>query len=279
MRNKSDNFKSGLDKIMPDGAGSPDKSVVVESPIRQFDFAEEFIKKRNKFIMILFITCVPVAFLLLWMTSTASPKILISSFIMTVIVVAIILAIEMPFLYKAMRQIKFVIYKDKVVKNFGKGKEASATWSQIDKIKLVRNTKGYYTQIIVYSQNRQLMRLFGFSQMEEIARLIKENISNNTSVITTQQKIDPENPFWLILGGIAGIAIITIIHLGGAKIEDIFNLLFMIGLAIVAFIFKPISKSNPNLKKIEMVAGCLAIIAIIFMLLGMLWPLLFGSKS
>jgi len=68
---------------------------------------------------------------------------------------------------------KVLIDEDKLVKQLGK-KQQSILWGDIARVRLREDVNGTLLNIKVYGKRRTKLFLWGFNEMEEIARLIRD---------------------------------------------------------------------------------------------------------
>jgi hypothetical protein len=235
----------------------------------EFGFSEEGIKKRQRVLLIVFLTCLPCAFLVVLLATNAKIGILIIAFTFTTILSLIILVVQTSTMNRSMRVMKVRVDDDKIIKQFDKG-EQILLFADIVSVKLVKNSQGIYINIILSGKNKKTVHLSGFDRMQEIVELIREKISGDVNITTKQNKIDYDNPACYILSILVTSLIIALVKQGGQQLEDIFDAMIFLVLGSFVLIYKPLSKTNLRFKRSEKFLSWGMIIIAILMLIGML---------
>jgi len=230
--------------------------------MEQFDFSESRIQKTRRNILIVFpfvILCL-VGFALF--ITDYKVKVLIPLGVISLIMTAI-LAIEILLINRSLRKMKVLIYEDEIIKQCGKHHQI-VLWDEIIKIKLNENPEGSIVWIRLYRKNERVIYLGGFNEMEKIANLIKEKISDNVLVQTKRYRIEPDNPIASIITVIATMVIMGIIASKGVKAMSIFATLFPLCVGSGLLIFRPLTKANLSMKWVEIIVALFLIITGIY---------------
>ena len=227
--------------------------------MEQFNFSESRIQKTNRIMLIFFpflILCA--AGLALFISDYKVSKVLIPLGVTSLIMTAI-LAIEIPLINRSLRKMKVLIYEDEIIKQCGKYQQ-TVLWDEILKIKLTETPEGSLVRIQLFRKNEKTIYLSGFNEMEKIAHLIKEKISDNVLVQTKRYRLDPDNPIVLLITCIATMVIMGIIASKGAKAMDIFVILFTLCAGSWLLTYRPLTKVNLSSKWFEIIGAVLLII-------------------
>lgn len=242
--------------------------------MEQFNFSESRIQKTNRIILFLIpflILCT--AGFALFISDYKVSKVLIPLGVTSLIMTAIF-AIETPLTNRSLRKMKVLIHEDEIIKQCGKYQQ-TVLWDNIIKIKLIENPEGGLVCIRLYRKNEKAIHLYGFNEMEKIAHLIKEKISDNVLVQTKRYRLDCDNPIFLLITCIATMVILCIIASKGAKAMDIFAILLCLCGGSWLLTYRPLTKFNLNSKWFEIICAVLLIIMgiygfIIFLFTGKL---------
>ena len=230
--------------------------------MEQFTFSEGHIQKTTRNILIVFpffVLCLAGFTLSIF---DYKVKVLIPLSV-TLLIMTAILAIEKLLIDRSSRKMKVLIYEDKIIKQCGK-RHQIVSWDNIIKIKLNENPEGSIVWIRLYRKNERVIYLNGFDEMEKIAHLIKEKISDNVLVQTKHQRLDWENPIVSIITVIVIMTIMRIVAAWGIKAINIFATLFALCSGSMLLILRPITKSDLRYKWIEIIVALLMIITGIY---------------
>ena len=222
----------------------------------EFEISESSIGQKKRIILI---TSVFLIFFLvlfaLYVSNFKIHKALVGLGI-TILVLGIGSVIEIAILNRIIRKPKVLVDEEKLIKQCGK-KQQTILWTDIIRIKTIKNIKGIVNQIRIYPQKpKKAMYLHGFQQMEDLANLIKERTSDS---VVHQEKcwnLDWDNPF---IGAPVAIVptmvIMFIVASMGSKAGDILavSMCFIVGLGILKF--RPITKHNASIKWVELFFG------------------------
>jgi len=166
--------------------------------MKEFGFSEGFIKKTNRILLIAMLSGLPFAFVYGEIITGGSISAALRGVAYTYLVLGAIWAIEIPLIRRIQRKRKVIIEDERIVRRCGK-RERNISWRDIAKIKIVETAPGGIHTIKLYERNKKAIRLYGFNQMETIADLVKEKVSDNVSIRTKRQRLDWDNPFMVIM--------------------------------------------------------------------------------
>jgi hypothetical protein len=237
--------------------------------MQQFDFSGKGVEKRQRLFLIFSLAGTPFIFLLILLTTNVRISILIIACVFTDILLLLILKIQTSSMNKSMRAMKVCIDNDKITKKFDKG-EQSLAWTDIVNVKLIKNSKGVYINVIICGKDKKIIYLFDFDRMHEIVDLIREKVSRDVNITTKQNKIDPDNPVLFVLVGATTLVLIALVRQGGQHVEDVFDTLIFLVIGSSMLIFKPLSKTNLRFKRYEKFLSWGLILIAILMLIEML---------
>jgi len=142
--------------------------------MNEFSFSEKLMNKRHRRVLI----CI----FLIWLFSFIY-VLYLEDFVVTArafktwgfvgIQLAVIIGIMFPLIRRSLLKMKVLIDEDKLVKQLGK-KQQSILWGDIARVRLREDVNGTLLNIKVYGKRRTKLFLWGFNEMEEIARLIRD---------------------------------------------------------------------------------------------------------
>ncbi|MBC8472502.1 MAG: hypothetical protein H8D56_23820, partial [Planctomycetes bacterium] len=158
---------------------------------------------------------------------------------------------------------KVLINEDRIIKQCGK-RHQTVLWDNIIKIKLIENPDGGLVSIRLYRKNEKVIYLGGFNEMEKIAHLIREKISDNVLVQTKRYRLAYDNPIVPIISGSVTMVIMCLIASGGNKAMDIFTILFALCVGSGLLIYRPLTKFSLSSKWSEIICAVLLIILSIY---------------
>jgi len=87
---------------------------------------------------------------------------------------------------------------DQIIHQCGK-KKKNFLWKNITTVKVTENKTGIPVRIRLYGNSKQIMCLYGFHEMRNIADLILERIQDGVSVRIGRWHLNWENPFLLAI--------------------------------------------------------------------------------
>jgi hypothetical protein len=158
---------------------------------------------------------------------------------------------------------KVLIDEDKLVKRCGK-KQESILWGDIVKVRLREDVNGTLLNIKVYGKRKTNIFLWNFSEMEEIARLIKEKVSEGVLLQQKRHSLDWEHPVYPI--AIAGVTMMfmCLIFSMGIDVQTIFAICFSFAVGLLLLMSSFFKKTNLSFKWLDLIFGGVMIAVAIF---------------
>lgn len=236
--------------------------------MRQFDFSENGLRKRQRFVWIVVLVSMPCVFLVMLLTSDIKTSILVTAFAVVAVLILSLATVQMRFINKSMRAMKVIVDDAGIVKRHAGG-EQSLAWDDVVGIDVRENSRGDCVQIKVRSKDKNSVHLGGFERMHEIAELIRQNVSDRVAVETRRGKIDPKSLTYCILGGVVILTAATFGVTRGANLYDILKFAFSGGLALHFLAYRPMTKFNAEWKRYEILCGFAMMLIAIRMLIRM----------
>ena len=231
--------------------------------MREFDFSQAAIREGTLRVLALFLYMIPFCGAFALYISDFNVEIALKAMGVYTLVTGVILGIETPLLNWTQRRLKVLVYEDRLVKQCGR-KEQIILWKDITRIKTVQNKKGGLAHITLYRKRpRMAVWLHGFTEMEDLANVIKESTPEGVLLQERRWKLDRQKPFAtapIVL--VPTMAVMLVVVSIGSKAMDVFGIssAFLVGSGVL--IFRPLTKSNVSLKWIEL------ILAVVFLILG-----------
>lgn len=241
--------------------------------MRQFDFSETAPKRRTRSLVITLLVCALYVSLFAHLATDIATGMILKAIGITAVWVLIIFVVEFPLINRSMRAMKVLVYDDKIVKQYRRG-EQSLSWVEVVRVKLTKNPAGDCIYIKMWGKDKKTVHLGDFEQMQDIARLIRENIAEDVAVETKQNKIDYESTMFAVPAGLAATTIVSLAHLRGRTVENIFCILVATAVALFILVCKPAAKFNPRLRLFETILLLLLILATALMLMEISMPVL-----
>jgi hypothetical protein len=175
---------------------------------------------------------------------------------------AAVIAIEIPLLHGSSRKMKILIDDDRIVKKCGQ-REQGVSWQDIVKVKLGKSPRGSVELIRLYYKKKEMMYLHGFNEMETIANLISQKISDKVLVKSKRGIIYTRDPLLAIVIGAVIITVLLITASMSNKAMNVLAILAISGLGCIGcwlLIFRPFTKYNLNTRWFEIILAAMAII-------------------
>jgi membrane protein YdbS with pleckstrin-like domain len=219
---------------------------------REFGFSETSIRERIRTLLVafLFFAVSAVVFCLFVLNLNLKPALAVSG--ITLLYLAVIMAIEIPLINWRLRKLKVFVDGDKIVKQCGK-KQQVILWKDIARVKTVENKKGGVAQIRIYPRERETaMYLLSFEEMETLASLIREKTRDNVLHRERRCKVNWKNPFvGVLVGGVPTIVVMCVIASMGRTAMDIFTIACAFAIGIGTLVFRPLTKLDAFDKWVE----------------------------
>ncbi|MHC4069632.1 MAG: hypothetical protein ACYS18_07805 [Planctomycetota bacterium] len=175
------------------------------------------------------------------------------------LLLAVIVGIELPLMFRILRKGKVLIDEEKLIKQGGRKQEAFV-WGDIAKIKLQKAVDGSLLGIKVYGKHGKTILLGGYNEMEKIAALTREKVSNEVLFQERQYSLNWLHPAYGIAAGVVGMMFISLIF----QLSEIFTpseeavAIFIISLSFAVgsmlLIFRPLTKANLSFKTFEIIS-------------------------
>ena len=160
-------------------------------------------------------------------------------------------------------KMKVLIYEDKIIKQCGKYQQ-TALWDNINKIKLTENPEGSVFNIRLYQKDEKAIDLGCFDEMDKMARLIRNKISDNVLVQMKRYRKNCGDIIIPIMTCIIPLVFVYIIASMGTKAMDICTILFPLIISSGILIFRPLTEFNLKFKWFEIIFAALLIILVIY---------------
>jgi hypothetical protein len=230
--------------------------------MQQFDFSENGLKKRQRFLWIMILASEPCILLVILLTTDIRTGMLVTPFAVAAVLTVSLVAVQMRSMNKSMRAMRVLVDDAGIVKRHAGG-EQSLAWKDVVGVDVRENPQGDCVYIKVRSKEKNSVHLLGFERMYEIAELIRQNVSDHVAVETRRGKMDHESPVWGILGGAVALVAIAFGRVRGAHFDDIFEFALCGAVALYLLVYRPMTKSNAGWKRFEILCGlCMMLIAI-----------------
>lgn len=237
--------------------------------MQQFDFSENGLKKRQRFLLIIVLVSGPCIFLLIKLTYDIKMSILVTACAITTVMAVTLLAVQMRLMKKIMRAMRVLVEDDRITKHHAGG-EQNLAWEDVVGVDVKENPQGDCIYIKVRSKEKNSIHLWDFEKMHEIAELIRQNIPDHVTVETRRRKTDYKSLIYCILGGAVALMAIAFGCLRGAHFGDIYEFAFFAGFALYLLAYRPMTKYNAGWKRYEILFCLFMILNVIYRLMQML---------
>jgi len=234
--------------------------------MQQFNYSENNLKKRQRFLLIMVLVSGPCIFMLIKLTYDIKTSILVTACAITAVLAVTLLAVQMRLMKKNMRAMRVLVEDTKIVK-IHSGGEQSLAWEDIDSVYIRKNSRGDCAYIKIQSKEKNSLYLRDFERMYEIAELIRQKVPDHTTAQTTRRKIDYKSLIYFILGVAVVLVAAAFGRARGAHSGDIYEFVFSAGIAFYLLIYRPMTKYNAGWKRYE-------ILLCIFMTLNVIYRLM-----
>ena len=237
--------------------------------MQQFDFSENGLKKRQKFLWIMVLVSGPCIFLLIKLTYDFKTSILVTACAITTIMALTLLTVQMRMMKKSMRAMRVLVEDVRIVKHHNGG-EQSIAWEDVVGVDVTENPQGDCVHIKVGSKENKSIYLRDFERMCEIAELIRQNVSDHVTVETKRRKTNYESPIYFFLGGAMALVAVAFGRTRGAHFNDIYEFVLFAGIALYLLTYRPMTKYNAGWKRYEILFCLFMILNVIYRLMQML---------
>jgi hypothetical protein len=168
------------------------------------------------------------------------------------------------FMVKRLRQTRLQFGPSELVRVSGVFRQA-ISWDNITKIRFHQKFSGELLGIEVYCRNGSPLSLTGFESMPEVAECIKQHIPSTVQVENKRHRLNMDNHVTLVATIVlAALCFGAIYRIGGQIIAENLTSLIQLALGIYFLGYGPLSRANPNLRKLEIGLGIVVIAAALF---------------
>jgi hypothetical protein len=178
---------------------------------------------------------------------------------MSLVLLAVIAAIVLPLMFRILRKGKVLIDEEKLIKQCGR-KQESFFWGNIAKIKLQKDVNGSLLDIRVYGKHGKMIFLGGFNEMEKIATLTRENVSNEVLFQESQYSLNWLHPAYGVAAAVVAMMFMGLISSLGREAEEIFLFSLCLAVGSMLLIFRPLTKATLSFKWFEIIASAVLMI-------------------
>jgi predicted RND superfamily exporter protein len=229
-----------------------------------FGFSENSLTNRRGFNCIVAATFAAIAFITMFSASHFQVQYLgLFALVCVVVFVAIwlIFVLATRYVVKRWRQMSLHVGTDGLVRDSGTVRQ-TVSWDSITNVRFHHDPRGEPRTIEVFSANGPPLRLYGFESMSEVAALIKEHLPLTAKLDVIRQRLDRKNTVVIVCTIVlAGLVFEAIRRIAGETSLMSLVALMQIVLGIFFVTLGPLSRTNPNLRRWEIIMGALITIA------------------
>ena len=229
-----------------------------------FNFSLNTIKERKQLVYIMMIFLSLMVLVLAYIYSNTGEeldtKMMIYIIAIVLPLINIIMFVTTKVLFKRLKKLYLVIGEDSLKKNYIKYTE-ELKFESIKSVIVKRDKFGNLEYLKLKAKSKNIT-VYGFEDIITIYNMLRKKV-DKSKMTESQYRINWNSNFIIVLTMIITFCIILfVINLG---FYDIFNMIFVLGLSIFYFIYKPLSKSfGLKHKKIDVT------IAIVIFLSGLI---------
>jgi len=235
--------------------------------MREFGFPKAAIRQAWLIMAALILYMIPLALAFVLYISNFDIKVSLKVTVFGIGWISILLLIQTPFINWRQRRLKVLVYEDRLIRMSGR-KEQILLWEDIVKIKIVHKKSGGIANITLYQERPKMALLLGgYSDMEELAAMIKQRAPAGVQLHEKHRKIDYEKPFTAVpVFFVPTAAVMFVIASMGSKAMDILaiSMVFLLGLFLL--IYRPFTKFDVSYKWIEWLVAVGLLILSIYLL-------------
>jgi hypothetical protein len=229
-----------------------------------FGFSENSLTNRQGFNCIVAATMAAIAFIVMFSASHFQVQYLGMFALVCVIVfvsIWLIFVLQTRYIVKRWRQMSLHVGPDGLVRDSGTVRQA-VSWESITNVRFHHDPRGEPLAIEVFAANGPPLMLSGFESMSDVAALIKEHLPLTAKQDVIRQRLDPKNTMVIVCTMVlAAIVFEAVRRIGGEASLMGLVALIQIALGIFFVAFGPLSRTNPNLRRWEIIMGAVIIIA------------------
>ncbi len=134
-------------------------------------------------------------------------------------------------------------------------------WQAVTKVQVRERPSGQPQAILVSRKTGRRVTLFGFEPMEEVVDVFKQLVPPTTPFETKRTKLDVDHPAVLIaILLLTGSAIAVLIWLVGWRSYQVIFPVFQFGFGLYLLIYRPGSRTNPALGKLDVGFGIVIVL-------------------
>ena len=243
--------------------------VIMENMV--FKYSEKTIKERKKILLVMAIMMPVIIILTVIVMSVGKGSINVFKLAIIIIPCIIFITLEIIlvsyFMFKKLRSTSLVVSTDGIERIGGKSKEF-IKYSDIKKFQ-IKNDKYGKLLFIKLSTDKRKITVYGFDNMEDILKILKENVAENFNISEKQYKVDWNSPIAVVIIMIVTIGILLPLMRFNISIYKVFNILFALALSIYFLFYKPISKAaGARFRLFEIVISGIMILGTILNFIG-----------
>ena len=175
------------------------------------------------------------------------------------LLIAFVLGIELPLMFRVFRQGKVLIDEEKLIKQCG-SKQESLFWGDIAKIRLQKDVNGSLLRIKVYGKHGKMLFLGGFNEMEKIAALTREKVPNEVLFQERQYSSDWLHPAYGVATGVVSIPFMGLIFWLTGDAVAIYSFSLSLAVGSILLILRPLTKENLSFKWFEIITAAVLMI-------------------
>ncbi len=229
-----------------------------------FGFSEHALTNRRGFNCIVAATMAAIAFIVMFSASSFQVQYLglfALVCVITFVSIWLIFVLATRYVVKRWRQMSLHVGSDGLARDSGTVRQ-TVSWDSITNVRFHNDPRGEPRTIEVFNTNGPPLVLSGFESMSEVAAMIKESLPLTAKLDVIRQRLDRKNTL-VIVGAMVLAAFVfeAIRRIGGEMSLMSLVALMQIALGIFFVTLGPLSRTNPNLRRWEIIMGALIIIA------------------
>jgi len=229
-----------------------------------FGFSEHSLTNRQGFNCIVAATLAAIAFIVMFSASHFQVQYLgLFALVCVIVFVSIwlIFVLQTRYVVKRWRQMSLHVGPDGLVRDSGTVRQ-TVSWDSITSVRFHHDPRGEPRSIEVFSANDPPLMLLGFESMSEVAALIKEHLPLTAKLDVIRQRLDRKNTVVIVCTMVlAAFVFEAFRRIAGETSLMSLVALMQIALGIFFVTLGPLSRTNPNLRRWEIIMGSLIIIA------------------
>jgi predicted RND superfamily exporter protein len=229
-----------------------------------FGFSEHSLTNRRGFNCIVAATMAAIAFIAMFSASHFQVQYLgLFALVCVIVFVSIwlIFVLQTRYIVKRWRQMSLQVGTDGLVRDSGTVRQ-TVSWDSITNVRFHNDPRGEPRTIEVFTTNGPPLMLSGFESMSEVGAMIKESLPLTAKQDVIRQRLDRKNTVVIVSAMVlAAIVFEAIRRIAGETSLMSLVALIQIALGIFFVAFGPLSRTNPNLRRWEIIMGSIIILA------------------